>query len=173
MNAKRISQDSKEAFRNPWVLGLIGAIVLVFGVNAAFITTAFMTSPGLVDKDYYEKGRDMEQHFSEKIAMEHRLGWTFSMAFPEEIILNTDGMFNLNLTDKAGLPVRGAKVTFMAYRPSDASADFQQEMVEIAHGIYQAKAAFPLKGIWEVTTVVELGQDKLERTRRIIVRTPS
>ena len=164
MTTKRISQDSKEAFRNPWVLGLIGAIVLVFGVNAAFITTAFMTNPGLVDKDYYEKGRDTERNFTKKIAMEKRLGWNFNMAFPEEIILNNDGTFNLSVTDKAGLPVRNAKVTLQAYRPSDAHADFHLDMTEIAQGIYQTKAKFPLKGIWEVTTVVALGEDALQRT---------
>lgn len=49
-DSPRFSQSSNRAFRNPWVLAWIGGFLLVLGVNIAFIVTAIMTNPGLVEK---------------------------------------------------------------------------------------------------------------------------
>lgn len=170
--AKRISQDNKEAFRNPWVLGWISAIVLVLSVNVLFISTAFVTSPGLVEKDYYEKGQDHEKNVIKKATAQERTGWMLNPVFPAEILINQTVTYSLNVIDKVGLPLRDAKVTLKAYRPSDASADFQMEMSEVSPGIYQTTAAFSLKGAWELTATVEQGEESLDIIRRIIVRTP-
>ena len=49
-----ISQDNKQAMRNPWLLGWLGILAVVITVNIIFIVTAFKTYPGLVDDDYYD-----------------------------------------------------------------------------------------------------------------------
>ena len=76
---KYFSQDSKQAWRNPWVVGWIAALALVIAVNAAFIITAAVTNPGLVEVDYYEKGRDHERNFQARRAMQNRLDWQMDM----------------------------------------------------------------------------------------------
>ena len=40
-----ISQHSKKGLRNPWLLGMIGLIILVLGVNGAFIWFAMFPMP--------------------------------------------------------------------------------------------------------------------------------
>ncbi len=166
---KRLSQDNKQAFRNPWVIGLIAGIVLVVGVNAAFIVTAIMTNPGLVEENYYEKGRDREQNFKSKLDARNRLGWQMKLDMGNDTIVGRPTTYHFSVVDQVGLPVRGATALLKAYRPSDASADFELAMDEIAPGLYVAKAAFPLKGIWELTAQVKQGEDSLELIRRINV----
>lgn len=169
----RISQSNKEAFRNPWVLGWLAAIILVLLVNAGFIVTAVFTNPGLVDKDYYEKGRNLEQEFSTLRETHKRLGWKMQLdAMQQKPRANQPTRYTFSVVDKAGTPVEGDRAVIQAYRPSDASSDFEAEMQEIAPGTYSAKLAFPLKGIWDITTTLYKGSDALKITRRISVQAP-
>ncbi len=148
MNNKFISQANKSAMRNPWVLGWIALVVLVLVVNAGMISMAVITNSGLVEEDYYEKGRDHEQNFLKKQAARNALGWNFKLDVPEDLILGQAHTLRFNVVDKQGLAVDALDIEVLAYRPSDADADFKLEMQAFAPGQYQAKAVFPLKGIW-------------------------
>ena len=150
MNGKVISQSNKQALRNPWVLGWIGLVTVVLLVNAGMITMALLTNSGLVEEDYYEKGRDHERNFLKKQAARHALGWNFKLDVPEDLILGQAHTLRFNVVDRLGLAVEGLDVEVLAYRPSDADADFKLEMQAFAPGQYQARAMFPLKGVWEL-----------------------
>lgn len=167
-----ISQDNKSAMRNPWVLGWLGLLITVVGVNVAFIVTAFKTSPGLVEESYYEKGRDVEKNFHKKLEARNRLGWDIRLQSPDEIILGRPAYYSITIVDSVGMPLRDATVTLHAYRPSDASADIQTEMQSIATGVYQAAINLPLKGIWDLKVKVSRGEDELETARRVTVLAP-
>lgn len=164
-----ISQDNKHAMRNPWVLGWLGLLVTVVAVNVAFIVTAFKTSPGLVDENYYEKGRDVEEHFHKRMEARNRLGWDINVQTPADVVLGKSTTFNVNIVDKVGMPLDDAEVTLQAYRPSDASADMSAKMDFVSHGIYEARLALPLKGIWDLKVMVRHGEDELDISRRINV----
>lgn len=164
-----ISQDNKQAFRNPWVLGWLGLLLTVVAVNVAFIVTAFRTSPGLVDERYYEKGRDVEKHFQKKLEARGRLGWDINLQSPDKVLVGQSATYYVNIVDKVGLPVRDATVTLQAYRPSDASADIRAEMERVTNGVYQTSVNLPLKGIWDLKIQVTRGEDQLEIARRISV----
>jgi len=167
-----ISQDNKQAMRNPWVLGWLGLLITVVAVNVVFIVTAFKTTPGLVDENYYEKGRDVEQHFQRRIQARNRLGWDINVQTPAEVIVGQPTNFNVNVVDKVGIPLDGAEVSLQAYRPSDASADIKVNMDFVSHGIYQTRMALPLKGIWDLKVIVTRGEDELDFSRRISVQAP-
>ena len=166
-----ISQDNKSAMRNPWVLGWLAILITVIGVNVAFIVTAFKTSPGLVEENYYEKGRDVEKNFQKKLEARNRLGWDIRLQSPEQIILGKPAYYSINIVDSVGMPLRDATVTLQAYRPSDASADIRTEMQIIATGVYQSSLTLPLKGIWDLKVKVSRGEDELELARRVTVQT--
>lgn len=169
--SKRISQDNPSGWRNPWMLGLIGLIVVVLSVNIGFITLAFVTSPGLVDKNYYEKGQEFEANVLKRIAARNQLGWEYQTDFPQNPLINRGETYRVNLVDKAGVPLDHAIVFIKAYRPSDASADFNVEMSETIPGIYEAQVAYPLKGFWEITVDIQRGEDVYAFTRRVSVVT--
>jgi len=164
-----ISQDNKQAMRNPWVLGWLGLLATVLAVNAIFIVTAFKTTPGLVEDDYYEKGRDVEQNFHKKKEALNRLGWDIQLQTPAEIMVDQSYTYSVTIVDRVGMPVKDVTVKMQAYRPSDANEDIRlpMEVVPGAHGIYQVRLALPLKGIWDLKVQVISGEDELDISRRI------
>ncbi|MGM0593104.1 MAG: FixH family protein [Pseudomonadota bacterium] len=167
-----ISQDNKQALRNPWVLGWLGLLSVVVLVNVAFIVTAFKTDPGLVEKDYYEKGRYQEETFTQQLEARKRLGWDITLQSPEKIVAGSSTSYSVSIVDRIGQPLKEAQVSMQAYRPSDASADIYAEMDRVARGVYQTRLNLPLKGIWDLKVVVKRGEDELEIARRINVAAP-
>jgi len=164
-----ISQHSKHALRNPWVLGMAAFVLLVVAVNVGFIMTAMRTNPGLVDVNYYDRGRDYERNALKQIAARNALGLEARLEVPEHVVVTKPAQFGFTVVDNHGLPLTDADVSVTAYRPSDAAADFTVVMGHIASGRYQAEMNFPLKGTWDLIIKLKRGEDSLELTRRISV----
>lgn len=164
-----ISQDSKQALRNPWVLGWIGFVMIVLAVNIGLILLSRSSNPGLVDKNYYDHGRDFERNALKKISARESLGWEARLEAPEHIVLAQPASLRFTVMDGRGLPLSDADITITAYRPADAAADFMVAMSQSAAGRYQADINFPLKGTWDLIVKVKRGEDSYDLTRRISV----
>lgn len=169
LSAFGISQDSKQGIRNPWVLGILGLLLFVIAVNVGFITMAMRTNPGLVDNKYYDRGRDHENNVMKKIAARNALGLEANFEVPEHIVLAQPNRFRFTAIDKRGLPFSKADISVVAYRPSDAAADFTVPMQDNSDGRYEAMMNFPLKGTWDLIVKVKRGEDVFELTHRISV----
>ncbi len=170
-NKDEFSQHNPKALKNPWVIGWLTLVGVVLAVNIGFISLAFITNPGLVDKDYYEKAEDYEKNMLKYRTARAALGWTYQAAFPNNPVINTKTLYRLSLVDKTGQPLTAATVKLVAYRPSDASADFEVSLSEINAGIYEGYVTYPLKGIWEITAAIVRGDDKYDFTRRASIVT--
>lgn len=164
-----ISQSNKSALRNPWVLGWLALVVVVLAVNVGMITTAVVTNPGLVEENYYERGRDHEQNFLHQQKVRSELGSAVNIDVPSRIVMNRPAFYRFTAVDANGLPVTRAEVTITGYRPSDANADFSVPMKESYPGQYQAEMTFPLKGAWELHVRLERDGEQFEVSRRIDV----
>ena len=171
MNKNSISQNNPRALKNPWVIGWLALVSVVLAVNVGFISLAFITNPGLVDQDYYENAEDYEENLIKYRTARAALGWTYQADFPKMPLINKKEMYRLTVVDKAGLPLTAATITINAYRPSDASADFQILLSEIGAGIYEGYITYPLKGAWEITTSIIRGEDKYDFVRRASIVT--
>ena len=171
--AGKYSQDSTEGRRNPWVIGWFALVAVFLGVNALFIVLAITSSPGLVVEDYYEQGRQYEKNAIKMLAMQNRLRWDSKLEIPDAIVLNAPNMYRFSATDSRGLPVTNAEVKILAYRPSDASADFTALLEPVAPGLYQAALQFPLPGAWDLNVKVQHGEDRLEMVKRLMVQPSS
>ena len=171
MNKNSYSQDNPKALKNPWVLGWLALVVIVLAVNIGFISLAFITNPGLVDKNYYENAEDYEENLVKYRTARASLGWNYQADFPANPVINQKMLYRLSVVDKAGLPLTDAKINIIAYRPSDASADFKISLLEVDAGIYEAYITYPLKGIWEITTKIERETDHYDFTRRASIVT--
>ena len=165
-----ISQDSKRAWRNPWVLGWLALVLVVLMMNGVMITLAVVSNPGLVTEDYYEKGRDLEANVSSRMQARNALGWTLNLDHPEDIYLQRPELVRLSIVDRVGQPLENARVTVQAYRPADADADFHARMEEIGPGLYQARMTFALKGLWDLKVNVERGEDRYDISQRLFVK---
>ena len=167
---QKYSQSNKEAMRNPWVLGWIGLLVTFLTMNFVFIAFAFISSPGLVTEDYYEKGRKYEENVIKMMAARNNLKWETNLEIPRDFTVNKTDVIRFNAVDSRGLPIENADVQVTAYRPSDADEDFIVRLENIGPGIYQAYIGFPLKGIWDLKLKVEHEGDSLEMEHRISVK---
>ena len=164
-----ISQDSKQALRNPWVLGWLGFVMIVLAVNIGLILLSRSSNPGLVDKNYYDHGRDFERNVLKNIAARESLGWETRLEIPERIVMAQPTLLRFTVVNNQGLPLSDAEVIVTAYRPADAAADFIVPLHAVASGRYQADISFPLKGTWDLIVKVKRATDSYDLTRRITV----
>jgi len=170
MKKDSISQDNPKALKNPWVIGWLALVGVVLAVNVGFISLAFITNPGLVDKNYYENSQDYEENLMKYRAARAALGWTYQADFPTNPVMNNNEMYRLSVVDKAGLPLTAATITLKAYRPSDVSADFETTLTEVGAGMYEGRVSFPLKGIWDITVNITRDKDEFDFTRRASIQ---
>ena len=166
---RKYSQSNRQALRNPWVIGWLTVVAIFLGVNAMFFIIAIVSSPGLVSEDYYEQGRRYENNVLKLMSAHNNLQWETRLEIPESIVINRADVFRFVAVDSRGLPIKSAVVKLIAYRPSDANADFTSAMEEIAPGMYQAGVSFPLPGVWDLKLNVQSGEQRYELEHRISV----
>ena len=162
-----ISQSNKNALRNPWVLGWLGMVALVFAINAFMVGQAYVSSPGLVNEQYYDKGKNYRQTLDkrEEVAA---LGWNVNLDKPTRPNVREPATYRVVAVDAAGLPLAAESVTLFAYRPADQNADFTVPFVEEGPGRFRVDVSYPLKGMWDLVVQLKAqGHDyeMAERTR--------
>ncbi|MBT3347423.1 MAG: FixH family protein [Thiotrichales bacterium] len=162
------SQSNKQAFRNPWVIGWLGLLLLVLVVNTGMIITAFKTSPGLVQDDYYEQGRDYERTVLQLMEMRERLGWQISLD-EGEVVTSSPATLDVVVKSKTGEPVEGLTGDLQLYRPSDRDQDSIVSLIEVGNGRYQARYTLLLKGVWDLILTLKSGDDLYKVEKRIKV----
>jgi len=166
---KKFSQSNSQGKRNPWVIAWFGVIGIFLSVNAVFIAFAITSNPGLVTEDYYEQGRLYEKNAIKRFVEQNRLRWESKLEIPESVNLNTPGTYRFSAVDSRGLPILDADVRIVAYRPSDATADFSTTLEPVAPGLYQASLSFPLPGVWDLNVKIRRGEDQMEMVQRLSV----
>jgi nitrogen fixation protein FixH len=162
-----LTRTTQPAWRSPWVMGWVAMVAIVLLANATMIYLAVATSPGLVVKDYYERGRHFERTVTDRQANDP--GWLVQLDLPQQTIVDRPVTYRFVAMDKRGLPVRPDGVTLHAYRPSDAESDFTMAMEMEEPGRYRVRPTFPLKGIWDLIVSIQQGEEEYNLARRISV----
>ena len=163
------SQHSAEARRNPWFLAWLGLVAVFLLVNLGFIITSITTMPGLVTENYYEQGRQYERNALKLMAARNKLQWQAKLETPPAPLMLRPATYRFSAVDARGVPIMDADAQLLAYRPSDAAADFTTPLSQIAPGLYQANIALPLPGVWELHVRVQHKDDLFEMSRRVNV----
>ncbi len=153
-----ISQNNKQALKNPWPLALLLLFVLFLLVNSFFIYTSFKMGPNLVVDDFYQRGQQYLHKQAEQ--KKYQSAWTGKILFPIDMQVNQMHTVDFIVQGKSGLNLKLDSVIIYAYRPSDRNADFMRVMKKIQPGIYQASMVFNLPGRWEVIVEAKKGDDK-------------
>jgi nitrogen fixation protein FixH len=166
---QKYSQSNPQAMRNPWVIGRLAIVAVFLSVNVMFFIVAWVSSPGLVVQDYYEQGRLYEKNALKLMAEQNRLNWETRLEIPQTIVQNNADVYRFSAVDSRGLPIKGAKVQLLAYRPSDAGADFVTPLEEIAPGLYQGDIGFPLQGVWDLQIKALHYEDTYQMSHRVSV----
>jgi nitrogen fixation protein FixH len=164
---KRVKES---AWRNPWVWLLIGILGTTLIVNGTLITIAFLSPPGLVVEDYYDKGKDYFYNQAQLKKERARLGWVLSLDLPPEPKINISEAYLVRVVDASGRPVSGAQAEFAAFRPTEHGRDFTQPMRDVGGGFYATDVSFKQPGNWDLIVTVQQGDDKLDIAKRIFVK---
>ena len=156
-----ISQGNKSGLHNPWFLGMLVAIIVVLGVNGAFIWFAMHNRSSLVDREYSTRDRKSDAAVLGDLQSHKALAWKITIKQPRDITMNSPAAYEISVADRGGEPVSGA-LEVGAYRPSDAGKDFATAFKEVSPGNYQGYISFPLKGYWELRIRIKRGEDVFE-----------
>jgi len=157
--------DKNSAWRSPWVIGWVAMVAIFFSMNLFMVFMAVENNPGLVNKDYYERGQDYEKNMLKRQAKDP--GWQMKIELPRHIDVGETVTARFTIKDKVNQPVDVEAVAFHAYRPSDATKDFSVPMRETTPGLYEAKLSFPLLGAWDTLVSVKRGDIELNTAKRI------
>jgi nitrogen fixation protein FixH len=157
------------AWRSPWVIGWVGLVVVVLGVNLTMVVLAIATNPGLVNDDFYERGQDYER--------------TLCRPGPGSG-LDPEGRLPLGhqIRGAGGGPVLSGRPCRTAGHPGQRRAlrlsplgqgpDFSQPMVAEGKGRYTAELSFPLIGVWDTLVAIREGGEEYTVGQRIHVQRP-
>lgn len=159
----------QSAFRSPWVIGILLLLLAVLAKNIYTIYMAQDNFPGLVVENAYERGKDLHENIrkrqAEKPDWNTQVDFSGAREFMGDLKIpayNKDVRLDYYVTDPQGTPVEPQRVTFFAYRNSDARKDFSVEMTKVAAGHYQAQVSFPLKGLWDSIISATTGVSNIE-----------
>ncbi|MGA7594596.1 MAG: FixH family protein [Gallionella sp.] len=152
------SQQNKDAWRNPWFLGMVCIVATAVLVNSVFIWYALHGRSTLVDYEYDTKDRKSDTETIDNIQAQQELAWKFTIKLPKTVVIGTPAPFQIDVADSGGVPV-GGEMEVVAYRASDASKDFSIPFTQVSSGKYQGYISFPLKGYWELHIRVTRGKN--------------
>ncbi len=152
-----LTQTSKQSWRNPWFIGIVGVVVTALLVNSMLFWYAYHDKSTLVDHEYSTKDRKSDTETIDDIQAHNALGWKTTIKQPKLITLAIPASYEIEVLDRQGAPVSG-EMEVVAYRPSDAEKDFMTGFKEVSAGHYQGMISFPLKGYWELRIRVKRGK---------------
>lgn len=164
-----ISQSNKEALKNPWGLGIILFVFTFLTANAIFIYLAFDSPSSLVDKDFYENGKNYEE-IQKQIEQQKALGWTGLFMIPSATRVNESQTYEVLIQGKNAAGIDLDSVVLKAYRPSDARADFSAIMAKTSAGIYAAQMSFTLPGTWDLVVEAKQAEQEFVVTQRVSIK---
>ena len=163
-----ITGQLKADIKNPWLRGIIATVVVTVLVNFVFIGYAFWSPPNLVVQDYYEKGKSYF-HDQEVLRQQAAQAWRLQLLVPQHVQLNQAQMYRLYAMDHQGTPVQTGDVTLYAYRPSDATFDFQVKLPRSDVGTFAGMVSFPQPGTWDLIVKISSDSQAYDVAQRILV----
>jgi len=164
-----LSAQVKQDLKNPWLKGILAVVGVTLVVNIGFISYAFIFPPNLVVQDYYERGKN---YFHDERVREEAAAtaWRLQLLLPNSLKVNKTDISRLYVMDHQGKPIHAGKVILSAYRPSDASHDFDVELKLTDDGTYTAPVSFPLPGHWDLIARIDVNGQHFDTAQRIFVQ---
>jgi nitrogen fixation protein FixH len=143
---------------------LIGAFLLVSGVNGLMIWFALHSWTGLVSDSAYQDGLGFDRVLAESRA-EAALGWSARISYDA-----ASGRLLAVLADADGRSLTGMKLSVDWLRPTSEGLDRTVTLTERAGGRYEVAFRPPLPGQWDLRLrVSDRGQVRFHAETRILV----
>jgi len=149
----------------PWMF--IAFFVTVVGVNGVMLYFALSTFNGLQTEDHFIKGIKYNQDLAGAKAQAER-AWKVDLAFTSDE--PGKGRVSVNLHDKDGNLLKGAKVRIKFIRPTMQGYDRTIEPEYAGDGRYVAALDLPLSGVWDMRMVIDHPTGDYQDQQRIWVK---
>lgn len=149
----------------PWLfVGFFGIVLAVNGVLAYVATSTFT---GLQTEGHYRKGLAYNRVI-EADRRQAALGWKVAVAFGATG--EQSGRLTVRVADDAGAPLEGATVTARLVRPIQAGYDMDITLAPAGAGTYEAALELPLRGQWDIQTLIEHRSGAYRTAERIVMQ---
>ena len=148
-------------FATKGVEGAIGQIVLPKSVSGDSGAGRQSRFTGNVPYDFQNKEDQFDGYVLE-IKKQKQLGWKISGGWENGVVANQDSVFAIHVMDKAGAPIRDAKVILDFIRASSMYDDLEFELKENKPGFYGANINLSLSGCWQMRILVTKGDNRYE-----------
>ncbi len=159
------------AWKNPFIIGWVGILILVVTVNFFMVGMAIVTSPGLVMENFYEKGKNLGTVIARRNRME-KIGWQMDLVMPT-LISGQNKTLQLNVMDKEGVAFDVDSAVLYFFRPSNKKYDGKVEFKNYNKvGQYRSSINLPLKGYYQIVVEIKKGEDMMQLGKKIMVKEP-
>lgn len=179
-----ISQKNKQAWRNPWLFGLLALVLAGVLTNVRMVWNVLHYPVRVLDDNYSVKGHNQhDAKWVQQQAERSTLAWHAKLRSPQQLendslvtaeaakfILNASpAEFNFELNDKDGTPLQGGEVTINAQWPGDPTFDFKGAMLETSPGHYSGKMPFSRAGNWDLLIRVQRNGSMFDMEQKVFV----
>ncbi len=169
---KKQPKEWNVAWKNPFVIGWVGILVLVVTVNFFMVAMAIVTAPSLTVGDFYAKGNKMGEIIAKRRYMDE-LGWQMDLPITT-IEQNKSQNLTLTITDKYNVPFYVDSAVLYFFRPSGKQHDGELNFTRTYQvGVYTAEINLPLKGKYDLIMEVVKDGKVFNSGRSIMVKEES
>jgi hypothetical protein len=183
-----ISQKNKQAWRNPWVIGLL--IIVLAGVlsNAKMLWNVIHNPTRVLDDNYSVKAHNQyDAKWLQQQAERSTLGWKAKLNSPHLLANDPEAMpsairfvllaspaeLQLDLNDKNDSPIHGGKVIIDSQWPGNPDFDFKTDLYETMPGHYVGDLKFSRPGNWDMLIKAEYDGRQFEMEQKVFVSIPA
>ena len=114
--------------------------------------------PGTVAHDYQEREAEYNAYV-ERMQRQQRLGWEVKKGWLAEPVVAEAARFQVQIRDRNGEPLRGARVSGIFMRPANSRLDQAFTMREVEAGLYQVEMRLTEPGRWDLKLDIVHGED--------------
>jgi hypothetical protein len=179
-----ISQKNKQGWRNPWVIGLLAIVLSGVLINGRMLWNMLHHPMRLLDDHYTVKDHNRyDAKWLQQQAERSTLGWQVKLHSPQQLandaqataesarfIVNASPAdFQLELSDRDGKAVEGAKIVVDVQSPGDPTFDFKGNLNASSLGHYQGSLTFPRAGNWDLLIHAEVDGRQFDMEQRVFV----
>lgn len=179
-----ISQHNKQAWRNPWVFGLLAVVLSGVLINAKFFWNVTQHPTRVLDEKYSVREHNQQDaKWAQQQAARSDLGWHASLHAVEQlvndeqstpdaarfVVLASPATFKLDVADRDNHPIHAAQVNVDVQWPSDAALDIKAKLFETTPGHYEGAIKFPRAGNWDLLVNVSQNGQEFDMEQRVFV----
>jgi nitrogen fixation protein FixH len=146
------------------------AQLLLPGSGAAQLRSVF---PGTVASDFQKKEAHFNAHL-EQVKRQEERGWQIAKGWLGTPVQNAPAVFQVQVHEANGAPLRSAGVSGAFLRPSDSRRDTSFRMQEVEPGLYRTQLTLPEAGLWNLVLSVRKGEQlhELRARTRVLAAGP-